>query len=327
MAFAVALLAAGQSSTVTGTLAGQITMEGFLQFRMRPWLRRMITRTIAIVPAVVVIIYVGEQGIYQLLILSQVVLSLQLPFAVVPLVKFTSSKQKMGPFVSPAWVKVLAWLITAIIVALNAGLVFEKLGDWIESAGPWGWLVALVTVPLVVLLALLLLWLSLRRERGEHLPHAHPDEIVAEAARHSRRFRRIGVALEAVASDASMLAEAIALAKSHHAELVLIHVVEGAGGQWYGAQTGDLERQHDEAYIEGLGERLRRDLVPGSIPAVKTVLGYGDVPRQIAAISRQQDVDLVVLGSHGHWGPFDWLHGETVGAVRHRLHVPVLSVR
>ena len=108
IAFAIALLAAGQSSTITGTLAGQIIMEGFLNLRMRPWLRRIITRGIALVPAVIVIALAGDRGVYQLLILSQVVLSLQLPFATIPLIHFTSDSQKMGPFANRTWVKVVA---------------------------------------------------------------------------------------------------------------------------------------------------------------------------------------------------------------------------
>jgi manganese transport protein len=109
--FAVALICSGQSSTLTGTLAGQIVMEGFLQIRLRPWLRRLITRLIAIVPAIIVIALQGEQGSYKLLILSQVILSIQLPFAVVPLVQFTCSRKRMGEFVNPLPVKILAWTV------------------------------------------------------------------------------------------------------------------------------------------------------------------------------------------------------------------------
>jgi len=125
--FAIALLASGQSSTLTGTLAGQIVMEGFLQFKMRAWLRRLITRLIAIVPAVVVISFQGEQASFGLLILSQVVLSMQLPFAVIPLLQFTSDKSKMGEFANKLWVRVLAWISAIIIVGLNAKLVFVPL--------------------------------------------------------------------------------------------------------------------------------------------------------------------------------------------------------
>jgi len=122
--FAVALLCSGQNSTLTGTLAGQIVMEGFLRLRLKPWMRRMVTRSLAIVPAALVIGFAGEQAATSLLILSQVVLSFQLPFAVVPLVQFTSEKAKMGEFANKPWVVVLAWVMAAVIIALNALLLY-----------------------------------------------------------------------------------------------------------------------------------------------------------------------------------------------------------
>jgi manganese transport protein len=125
--FAVALLASGQNSTLTGTLAGQIVMEGFLNIRLRPWLRRLITRALAIIPAAIVAGLYGESGTAKLLVFSQVVLSLQLPFAVIPLVQFTSDRRKMGEFANRAWVKVLAWVTAAIIVVLNLKLLFDFL--------------------------------------------------------------------------------------------------------------------------------------------------------------------------------------------------------
>ncbi|QPA30672.1 Nramp family divalent metal transporter [Thermaerobacillus caldiproteolyticus] len=123
--FGVALLASGQNSTLTGTLAGQIVMEGFLNIRLPAWLRRLITRLIAIVPAVIVTALYGESGTAQLLILSQVILSLQLSFAVVPLVQFTSDKKKMGEFVNPLWLSVLAWMVAIVIISLNAYLLIQ----------------------------------------------------------------------------------------------------------------------------------------------------------------------------------------------------------
>ena len=128
--FALALLASGQNSTLTGTLAGQIVMEGFLNIRMRPWLRRLLTRAIAIVPAAITAILYGESGTARLLILSQVVLSLQLSFAVFPLVMFTSDKVKMGEFVNPAWLKSLAYLVAAVIATLNVWLLVQTVGGW-----------------------------------------------------------------------------------------------------------------------------------------------------------------------------------------------------
>ena len=127
--FAFALLASGQNSTLTGTLAGQIVMEGFLNIRLRPWLRRLITRGIAIVPAALTAIFFGENGTARLLILSQVILSLQLSFAVFPLVQFTSDRAKMGEFVNPAWLKALAWGVGVVIAALNAWLLVQAFGN------------------------------------------------------------------------------------------------------------------------------------------------------------------------------------------------------
>ena len=128
--FAFALLASGQNSTLTGTLAGQIVMEGFLNIRIRPWLRRLITRTIAIVPAAVTAIFFGEHGTAQLLIFSQVILSLQLSFAVFPLVRFTSDRLKMGEFVNPLWLKVLAYVVAFAIASFNAWLLVRTISGW-----------------------------------------------------------------------------------------------------------------------------------------------------------------------------------------------------
>ncbi|HRJ21487.1 MAG TPA: Nramp family divalent metal transporter, partial [Bryobacteraceae bacterium] len=153
VAFALALLFAGQSSTITGTMAGQIVMEGFLNFRMRPWLRRLITRLVAVIPAVLTISYLGESATYQLLIFSQVILSLQLPFAVIPLIQFTSDRSRMGSFANPPWVKVLSWSVAALILSLNAWLVVQEVSD-MSRTRPWvGWIGWPLAVGLLALLA------------------------------------------------------------------------------------------------------------------------------------------------------------------------------
>jgi len=151
--FAVALIASGQSSTITGTLAGQIIMEGHINLRIEPWLRRLLTRLMAIVPAVFTILYFGETGLGNLIILSQVVLSLQLGFAVIPLIHFTSDRKKMGKFAIGLTVKILAWACAIIIVGLNAQLVYEQLGDWTKISPTTSfWIYALV-FPMVILIA------------------------------------------------------------------------------------------------------------------------------------------------------------------------------
>src|SRR4051812_27605525 len=156
IAFAVALLAAGQSSTITGTLAGQIVMEGFVKVRLRPWLRRLVTRSIAIIPAVIVILWKGDSGVDGLLVLSQVVLSLQLSFAVVPLIQFTSDRKKMGDFATPLWGKILAWLAAAIIMGLNLKLVFETV---MAGIGERNRLVMFTLLPAALLILPLLAWM------------------------------------------------------------------------------------------------------------------------------------------------------------------------
>ena len=339
-AFALALLCAGQSSTVTGTLAGQITMEGFLNIRMRAWLRRLVTRLLAIGPAVAVILWADkgasgdaagqaaqQHAIYRLLIFSQVVLSLQLSFAVVPLVKFTASKLKMGPFVSPRWLTILAWIVAAVIAALNIQLVSSQLLDWIAEAGAYGWAVAAATVPIAAGLLGLLAWMALRPERSaQPVQWVRAEEIVRRAGVSQKQFARIGVALEAQPSDALMLGEAIALAKIHRAELILMHVVEGVGGQWYGPQTGDYESRQDEQYVEQLARHLRQELAEAGV-TVRPLLGYGDVPRALKKMALEQRVELMVVGGHGHKRFADIVHGETINTLRHGLKIPILAIR
>jgi len=329
IAFGLALLCAGQSSTLTGTLAGQITMTGFLRIRMRPWLRRLITRLIAIVPAMLVIGAMGDAGSYRLLILSQVILSLQLPFAVVPLIKFTSNKTKMGPFASRLWVKTLAWTIAATIIALNVTLVFQEITSWTSAAGRLGWLVLSVTIPLAGALGALLLWMTFRQDEtnGRDRDLAQAERVAERALATAKPILRVGVALEAKDTDAVMLAQAIALARIHSAELVLIHVVEGVGGQWYGQQTGDLEAREDERYMDDLTAQLRAASDCDALPASRAVLGFGDVARELVRIVEQEKIDVLVVGGHGHKGLADVLHGQTIPGVRHGLRVPIFAVK
>src|SRR5215216_2613616 len=159
-AFAIALLASGQSSTITGTLAGQIIMEGYLNLRIPPWIRRIITRLLAIIPAVLVITYYGEHSTGALLILSQVVLSLQLPFAIIPLIHAVADPKRMGEFRIAPWIQALAWIVAAIIVGLNVKLVVDQISGWIASAGNQGWLLRLTIIPLAIAVTLLLLYIT-----------------------------------------------------------------------------------------------------------------------------------------------------------------------
>jgi manganese transport protein len=226
--FVTALLASGQSSTLTGTYAGQIVMEGFLHFKMRPVLRRLVTRLVAIVPAVAVLTLRGDQGSYELLILSQVILSLQLPFAVIPLIHFTSDRERMGTFTNRPWVIGVAWTSAIIIVALNARLVLSAIMEWMAGMGgssiiPW-----LTVVPLVAAILVFLGYISLpkrwRKRRPKPALEVEPSEFT------QLRFSTIGVAIDLGAVDRKVLSVAQTVARQNNARVVLLHVVEGVGG-------------------------------------------------------------------------------------------------
>jgi manganese transport protein len=326
--FAVALLAAGQSSTLTGTLAGQVVMEGFLNFRMRPWMRRLVTRLVAIVPAFLTILYFGANQMTNLLVASQVVLSLQLPFAVVPLLQFTNERARMGEFASQRWVRVLGWMTAAIIIGLNTYLVCWEIGGWIAAAGSKAIWLEITVVPIAIGCGLLLAWLIVnpwlvaRRvaPTAESVGRTTAQDVAARIA--EPRYRRIGVALDHSPNDAITLEHAAALARGHGAEMVLIHVVEGVGGQLLGPDSRDQERQGDQAYLEQLAHSLR-----ASGASVRSVLRFGHPARELSRTVADEHIDLLVLGSHGHGKIGDWFFGETAGTVRHAVQIPVLAVR
>jgi len=318
--FAVALLCAGQSSTLTGTLAGQIVMEGFLQFKIRPVLRRLITRLIAIIPAVIVIAIKGDHGSYDLLILSQVILSLQLPFAVVPLIKFTNSKERMGTFANKLWVKILAWTTAITIIALNANLVIDKVTEWLQDAGPnaiWLWL---TVVPVVVGCGLLLLYISLpeRWRRKRKAPKIIPTKLDIV----SQHYNKVGVALDYGAKDEKVLSHAQTLAQYHNAEVLLFHVVEGVSGQLYGTMAYDDEAREDKEHLDRVAGQLRAAGLQAN-----PVLGFGRVPDQLIKLSRETGIDILVMGAHGHRGLKDIFFGASISKVRHALAIPVLVVQ
>ncbi|MDD5055665.1 MAG: Nramp family divalent metal transporter [Candidatus Peribacteraceae bacterium] len=326
--FAVALLCAGQSSTVTGTLAGQIVMEGFLSFRMRPWLRRLLTRMIAIVPAAAVILLVGDSGLMSLIVVSQVILGLQLPFAIIPLLQYTNDLRRMGDFVSSRWVRIAGWIIAGLITILNVVLITGAIRHWSENliaAGrsPIG--IQITLWPLLIVALGFLFWLVaspfIGRRREREVPEAASvDAIVGSLTEPS--FRKIAVALEHSPDDAKALSHAAALARTHGAELVLIHVVDGVGAQWYGDQTRDEEERLDQAYIRQLTEKLRSTGL-----RVKGILRYGTPSVEIIAAIKAEQVDAIVLRAHGHGFIKDRVFGQTIDAIRHAVKIPVMAVR
>jgi manganese transport protein len=325
--FAVALLCSGQSSTMTGTLAGQIVMEGFLNIRMRPWLRRLITRLSAIVPAALTLYIYGEQGTYKLLLLSQVILSMQLPFAVIPLIHFTSDRTKMGAFVNKLWVQVLAWVTAVIIVALNLRLVWTTVEDWFATTGQWRWLIVGVVVPLTVGLVFLLGWVSFEPLISRWAPQfgraalTLPDSVGAQLE--TPVYHRILVPLDHTPLDRPALAHAVAMAKQHHAKLYLLHVEEGVTSQIYGSLAGTAEVEAGQQYLERILKRLEKD----GVPAEAHIVHSANPREEIVEYSRQVAPDLLIMGAHGHNRLKDLIFGDTINPVRHALNVPILIVR
>jgi manganese transport protein len=328
--FAVALLASGQSSTLTGTLAGQVVMEGFVRLRIRPWLRRLLTRSLALVPALLVIAWAGSAGepgavdedLMNLLVLSQAVLSFQLPFAIVPLVQFTSDRQRMGVFASKLWLKSLAWACAAIVVGLNGVLIYLSMGEWGEALEKQGWssLWLYGTLgPLTLALAGFLGWVAVYphwKRRHELVPRS-----IAPAELPHVSYRNIGVAVELEGADDAVLAQAAALARAQGAKLVTVHVVVGLGADLLGPETDDQESRSDRRRMADLVQHLCADGLDA-----RGVLGYGDPALELVRIAEKEGLDLLVVGTHGHRFLADLALGQTVAPVLHRLTIPVLVV-
>ncbi|WP_442591012.1 Nramp family divalent metal transporter [Pedobacter sp. AW31-3R] len=320
--FAIALIAAGQSSTVTGTLAGQIVMEGHLNLRIQPWLRRLITRLLAIIPAFFTILYFGDDALSGLLILSQVVLSLQLGFAVIPLIHITSDKKEMKEFAIKLWVKILAWLSAGVIVILNIKLVTEEIASW--SAASHSWYIYVLVIPLAILIGLLLLYIllypifSARRGAANNVPHGNAINI---ENMEKIKYKRIGISVDFSKNDRNTIHHAI-IQGGKSAQYHLIHVVETAAARYHGKATLDHETQSDADNLKKYCANLE-ELGYKAIPHI----GFGSSAREIAEITRKNELELLVMGAHGHKGLKDLIFGTTVESVRHKVNIPVLVVR
>lgn len=319
--FAVALIAAGQSSTVTGTLAGQIVMEGYLHLRIAPWLRRLITRLLAVIPAILVITMLGESATGDMLVLSQVILSMQLGFAIIPLLHYVSDARRMGSFRIGFWAKLGGWVSAIIIVALNVWLVVEKVGEWSATGG---WAVRWLVVPLLLCVAGMLLYIVVQPLVGHlqtermRVPHG---TFVGITALHVPEYKEIAIALDFSEADQKTLEHALHIG-GKEAKYFLMHAVESAGAWMMGSDIRDLETASDiqnlEKYVDNLCEM--------GYSAV-SVIGYGPAKQALPKLVKEQGVDLLVMGAHGHKAFKDLVFGTTVGAVRHAVTVPVLIVR
>jgi manganese transport protein len=321
--FAIALIAAGQSSTITGTLAGQIVMEGYLNLRISPWVRRLVTRLIAVLPAVITISYFGEDKLGELLILSQVILSLQLGFAVIPLIHFTSSKGLMGIFANSAWVKVLAWVSAVIIVGLNIKLVGEEVATFLDSPYAEKSYLTILLFAVLIYAAVLLLYVTfvpfvkkeLEKRMVPHMPIKKLDLSKPNS------FERVAITVDFTTFDEASIQHALNMGgKGTH--YFLIHIVESAAARRHGEEVMDIETKQDLENIQSYA----RDLKEAGY-MVEYKMGYGNRAENIALIVEEVNVQLLVMGAHGHAGLKDLVFGSTVDAVRHKVKIPILVVR
>ena len=320
--FAIALIAAGQSSTVTGTLAGQIVMEGYLKLRLNPWIRRLLTRLIAIIPALLVIGILGEDHVDELLVLSQVILSLQLGFAVIPLIHFVSDKMTMGEFVIHWAIKCLAWLVAGILVFLNSNLVIGFVLQFYNGTG--NSFIKMVLVLMVLLFLALLIYIFLfpiffkrpfsSKEEGFHVAMTELD-WTKEAP-----VDKIVIAVDFSHSDTKLIKTAIQHA--HEAtEFIFIHVVESATAKYLKESSDDIETRKDQARLDIYAHSLTIKGYKAS-----TYLGYENRVKEIVNTVLYYDAKLLVMGAHRHRGWKDYFFGETIESVRHKVKIPVLIV-
>jgi manganese transport protein len=322
--FAVALIAAGQSSTITGTLAGQIIMEGYLNLRIQPWVRRIITRLIAIVPAVIVITIFGEGVTGKLLILSQVILSLQLGFAIIPLIHFVSDKSKMKGFHIGRTTQVASWIVALIIVALNGKLVLDEINGWLEaSENPI--ILWLTVVPLAFSFLILLLYIVFKpfvtKSKIAIQNHSPHNLKLKFSKSESYTKKDIAVSVDFSSADEIALNSAFQLGGTE-ANYTLIHVVETVGALVYGENIEDHETLVDEKLLEEYKAILSEK---GFKVAIQ--LGFGKPDKVIPEIVNKGNFDVLVMGTHGHTGFKDLIFGTTVDKLRHKISIPLFIVK
>jgi len=319
--FAVALMAAGQSSTVTGTLAGQIVMEGYLHLRINPWMRRLLTRLLAIVPALLVIWIYGDKEINQLIIFSQVILSLQLGFAIIPLIHFVSDKPAMGIFAIKRTTQLFAWLTAAVLIYLNLDLVIGMAAGYFRADTPLIWKIAMVTgISGFVFLMGYTFYLPLRIRYRKLLPPRIHGEVDPDLDLEIPLYKTIAIALEFSDSDTRIISHALGQIREG-SELILIHIVESASARMLGQNTFDEESKEDERrlqiYVDGLKKK--------GINA-RGLLGYRNRISEIIRLVKETESDMLIMGAHRHSGLQDFIHGETINSVRHGLKIPILVV-
>ncbi len=318
--FAIALIASGQSSTITGTLAGQIIMEGYLHLRINPLVRRLMTRLIAIVPAVLVILINGEENIDQLLIFSQVILSLQLGFAIIPLIHFTSDKKKMGAFAIKPIIIILASLVAAILIYLNLKMVNDQVASFFNTSTSIILKIGIIfgCVAYVGLLIVAIAYPMMNKEKEKEL-RIHPEAKELSEI-NIPTYKSIAVALDFSENDYKLIAHALGQGNKE-SNYIMIHVVESPASRIIGQDTDDMESRIDQERLDLYVSELKSK----GYNAIAS-LGFNGRVKEIVRLVKENKAEILVIGAHGHSGIKDVVYGETVNSVRHEVKIPVLVV-
>jgi manganese transport protein len=275
---------------------------------------------IAIVPAVVVILLYGEEKIDDLLVFSQVILSLQLGFAVIPLIHFVSDKKTMGAFVIKPYVKVLAWLVAIVLVFLNVKLVTDEAVSVFSSDAAWYWKILLgIAILMFVWLFAMMTFLPLinRRRQREISVHGEEASLLNLSVKPATR---IAVSLDFSVSDEKLIAHALSQGQGA-VKYILLHVVESVAARYSGEASDDAETIKDRQRLEHYAMQLQARGYE-----VEFHLGYRSRVKEIIRIVRESGADMLVMGAHRHSGLKDYIFGETIESVRHALEIPVLIV-
>ena len=317
--FAVALIAAGQSSTVTGTLAGQIVMEGYLRLRINPLIRRLITRLVAIIPAVIVILIYGDEKVDSLLILSQVILSLQLGFAIIPLIHFVSDQSKMGKFAINPITKILAWLIAMVLIYLNFKMLISEVQPVFADFSFFYKLLIIVTGLFFTGLLLYIIVepiITRRRLLASIKIHPEMEKIILNIP----QYHKIAIALDFSENDKKLISYAIGQGNAG-TQYILVHIVESASAKMWGSKSYDYETRKDQKQLNTYVDQLKEKGFKAT-----SLLGFKSRAKEIVRLVNESNADMLVVGAHGHRGVKDLIYGQTVNTVRHALKIPVLMV-
>jgi manganese transport protein len=323
MLFAVALIISGQSSTLTGTLSGQIIMEGYLNLRISPVARRMITRSLAVIPAFLVIWISGPSKVGSLLVFSQVVLSFQLGFALIPLVHWVSSKRIMGMFQVKRLIRLAAWATVAVIVGLNLSLFEGSLRNALErSTHPL--VTYLLVIPVSIAIIILLLYILFEPVISRRLipalsPTHHFDDAFELGT--PEPFRRIAITIDFTKADQSTLKYALSQG-GKEADYFLIHIVESAGARLMNAEITDKESSEDEGFIGKYAQHL---LDMGY--RAEAIIDYGVAGSMIPDVVGHIGADLLVMSSHRKGFIHRLFKGTTIRKVQQRVNIPMMILK